>query len=70
LQFHQPVMAHRFFAVNGVRVHVEIKLVTPSAGAFTKPGAFAALGKLWEQKNIKITPNFDIAQVNIGKKPK
>ncbi len=61
-------MADWFFSVNGVRKDIEIELVTPLAGAFTKPVASAALGKLCEQKNIKITPNFDIAQVNAGKK--
>jgi sulfide:quinone oxidoreductase len=61
-------MADWFFTVNGVRDHIELELVTPLSGAFTKPMASAVLGKLCEQKNIKITPNFDIAQVNVGKK--
>ena len=61
-------MADWYFTLNGVRDHVEIELVTPLSGAFTKPVASEALGKLCEDKNIKITPNFDIAQVNVGQK--
>ncbi|MBI4796990.1 MAG: NAD(P)/FAD-dependent oxidoreductase [Deltaproteobacteria bacterium] len=61
-------MADWFFTVNGVREHIELELVTPLSGAFTKPVASAVLGKLCEQKNIKITPNFDIAEVNASGK--
>lgn len=61
-------MADWFFTVNGVRDNVELELVTPLSGAFTKPVATAALTKLCEEKNIKITPNFDIAEVNVAAK--
>jgi len=61
-------MADWFFTVNGVRKNIEIELVTPLAGAFTKPMASKAFSHIAEQKNIKITPNFDIAQVNVSKK--
>ncbi|MGO9176723.1 MAG: NAD(P)/FAD-dependent oxidoreductase [Desulfobaccales bacterium] len=61
-------MADWFFSVNGVRNDIELELVTPLSGAFTKPMAAAALGKLCEDKNIKITPNFDIAEVNASGK--
>ena len=61
-------MTYWFFSVNGVRNDIELELVTPLSGAFTKPMAAAALGKLCENKNIKITPNFDIAEVNAGAK--
>ncbi|MGO9620691.1 MAG: NAD(P)/FAD-dependent oxidoreductase [Desulfobaccales bacterium] len=61
-------MADWFFSVNGVRKDIELELVTPLAGAFTKPMASAALNKLCEDKNIKITPNFDIAEVNAADK--
>jgi len=61
-------MADWFFSVNGVRNDIELELVTPLSGAFTKPMAAAALGKLCENKNIKITPNFDIAEVNASGK--
>ncbi|MEW6668163.1 MAG: FAD-dependent oxidoreductase [Thermodesulfobacteriota bacterium] len=61
-------MADWFFTVNGVRNNVEVELVTPLAGAFTKPMAAKAFAHVAEQKNIKITPNFDIAQVNVQEK--
>ena len=61
-------MADWYFTVNGTRQDIELELVTPLAGAFTKPVASAALSKLCEEKNIKITPNFDIAEVNVGDK--
>ena len=61
-------MADWFFTVNGVRDNIEIELVTPAPGAFTKPIASKILGEVAEQKNIKITPNFDIAQVNVDEK--
>jgi sulfide:quinone oxidoreductase len=61
-------MADWFFTVNGVRKNVEIELVTPLAGAFTKPMAAKAFASIAEQKKIKITPNFDIAQVNVSEK--
>jgi len=61
-------MADWFFTVNGVRDNIEIELVTPLDGAFTKPVASKALGVVCDQKNIKITTNFDIAQVNAGEK--
>jgi len=61
-------MADWYFTVNGVRNDIELELVTPLSGAFTKPMASAALTKLCEEKNIKITPNFDIAEVNASGK--
>ncbi len=61
-------MADWFFTVNGVRNDIELELVTPLSGAFTKPMASAALSKLCEEKNIKITPNFDISEVNAAGK--
>ncbi len=61
-------MADWFFTVNGVRKDIELELVTPLSGAFTKPMASAALTKLCEEKNIKITPNFDLAEVNAAAK--
>jgi sulfide:quinone oxidoreductase len=61
-------MADWFFTVNGVRDKVEIELVTPLANVFTKPVASRALASLADQKNIKVTPNYDIAQVNAKEK--
>ncbi|MGC2432537.1 MAG: FAD/NAD(P)-binding oxidoreductase [Desulfobaccales bacterium] len=61
-------MTDWYFTVNGVRNDIELELVTPLSGAFTKPMASAALTKLCEEKNIKITPNFDLAEVNAASK--
>jgi sulfide:quinone oxidoreductase len=61
-------MADWFFEVRGVRDSVEIELVTPMAGAFSKPIASSILGDIAIHKNIKVTPNFDIAQVNADEK--
>jgi sulfide:quinone oxidoreductase len=61
-------MADWFFSVNGVRNDIELELVTPLPGAFTKPVASAALSQMCEKKNIKITTNFDLAEVNAAGK--
>jgi sulfide:quinone oxidoreductase len=53
-------MADWFFTVAGVREKVEIELVTPLSGIFTKPVA--------ERKKIKVTPSFDLARVNASEK--
>lgn len=57
-------MADWFFMMNDSRCNIEIELVTPLTGAFTKPVASAALSRMCEEKNIKIVPNFEITQVN------
>lgn len=57
-------LADWFFTVNGVRKDIEIELVTPLTGAFTKPVAAGILGKICDQKNIKITPNFALGGVD------
>lgn len=61
-------MADWYFTKNGVRDNIEIELVTPLSAAFTKPVAAEVLGHIAEEKNIKVTPNFQIAQVDNGKK--
>ena len=61
-------MSDWFFDTHGVRKNIEIELVTPLAGAFTKPQASAMLGKLAEDKNVKVTPNFQISGVDAGRK--
>ncbi len=61
-------MADWFFTKNGYRDKIEIELVTPMAGAFSKPIASKILGQVAGQKNIKVTPNFDVAQVNANEK--
>jgi sulfide:quinone oxidoreductase len=61
-------MADWFFTKNGVRQNIEIELVTPLSAAFTKPVAAGILGKICEEKNIKVTPNYQIAQVDVPNK--
>jgi len=61
-------MADWFFTVNGCRDKVEIEFVTPLDNVFTKPVAAKALAEVASQKNIKVTPYFDLAQVNASEK--
>ena len=61
-------LADWFFMNQDSRCNIEIELVTPLTGAFTKPVAAEILGKMCEDKNIKIVPNFELAQVNADKK--
>lgn len=57
-------LADYYFGLKGIRDRVEIELITPLTGAFTKPVAAEALGRLAVEKNIKITPGFDVASVD------
>ena len=57
-------MADWFFTVNGVRDKIDIEFVTPLDNVFTKPVAAKILAEVTAQKNIKVTPYFDLAQVN------
>jgi sulfide:quinone oxidoreductase len=61
-------MSDWYFAVNGVRDHIDIELVTPLPGAFTKPQASEMLGNLAKEKNVKVTPNFQISGVDAARK--
>jgi len=61
-------MADWFFTVNGVRDKVEIEFVTPLDNVFTKPVAAKILAEVAVKKNIKVTPHFDLAQVNAAEK--
>lgn len=61
-------LADWFFMINDSRCNIEIELVTPLTGAFTKPVAAEILGKLCEEKNIKIVPNFEIGGVDTDRK--
>ncbi len=53
-----------YFTEKGLRDQVEIHLVTPLPGAFTKPKASAFFSKLIEEKNIKVTASYDLAEVD------
>lgn len=57
-------LADAYFSERGIRDQVEIRLVTPLPGAFTKPKASAFFSQLIEQKNIKITASYDLAEVD------
>jgi sulfide:quinone oxidoreductase len=57
-------LADWFFHEQGKRDRVELTLVTPLTGAFTKPRASQLLGDIMEQKNIKIVPEFVVERVD------
>jgi sulfide:quinone oxidoreductase len=61
-------MADWYFTAMGVRDKVELELVTPLDNVFTKPVAAKILATFAQKKNIKVTPHFDLAQVNAGEK--
>ncbi|MFH1563868.1 MAG: FAD/NAD(P)-binding oxidoreductase [Nitrospirota bacterium] len=61
-------LADYYFHKKGIRDKVEIELVTPLTGAFTKPIASGVFTKIAEQKGIKITPNFNLSEVDNVKK--
>ncbi|MBW1999929.1 MAG: NAD(P)/FAD-dependent oxidoreductase [Deltaproteobacteria bacterium] len=61
-------MADWFFASKGERGKIEIELVSPLDGMFTKPMAAKTFKDFAGMKNIKFTGNFDIAQVNPDEK--
>jgi len=62
-------LADAYFTERGMRDKVELHLVTPLSGAFTKPTSSRVLGEFLERKGIQVTPDFDIARVdNEGKK--
>jgi sulfide:quinone oxidoreductase len=57
-------LADWFFHERGIRDEVELVLVTPLPGAFTKPRAAAMLGDMLERKNIKLESEFMIMEVD------
>jgi len=57
-------LADAYFTKRGIRDKVEIIFTTPMSGAFTKPKATAMLGKLLEEKNIKLIPDFYVESVD------
>ncbi len=52
----------------GIRDRVDLTLVTPLPGAFTKPRATKILGNMLEEKNIKVVPDFMVERVDPDKK--
>lgn len=61
-------LADYFFTQKGNRNNIEISLVTPLSGAFTKPIATRILTEIAERKNIKIVPDFSIGSIDTEKK--
>lgn len=61
-------LADAYFTERGLRDDIEIRLVTPLPGAFTKPKASAFFSQLIESKNIKITASYDLAEVDCENK--
>lgn len=61
-------MADWFFTVSGVRENVELELVTPLGGVFTKPIAAEALAHVAQKKGINVVPNFHVSKVNTGER--
>ncbi len=57
-------LADWFFHEQGIRQAVELSLVTPLSGAFTKPRTSEVLGRLLEKKGIRVEPEFQIERVD------
>jgi sulfide:quinone oxidoreductase len=61
-------LADDFFTKKGIRDKVEITLVTPLPGAFTKPVATKMLSDLLKEKNIHVVSEFYIEHIDNDKK--
>jgi len=59
-------LADYYFTQKGIRDRIEISLVTPYTGAFTKPNANRILSKVAEDKGIKVVPNFATSAVDMA----
>ncbi len=57
-------LADWFFHEQGIRDRVDLALVTPLSGAFTKPRASERLGGMLEDKRIRVIPEFNIERVD------
>jgi sulfide:quinone oxidoreductase len=57
-------LADWFFHLRNLRSKVELTLVTPLSGAFTKPKASFALSGLLKQKGIQVVPDFALSDVD------
>jgi sulfide:quinone oxidoreductase len=61
-------LADYYFAQRGIRDRIEISLVTPYTGAFTKPNANRILSKVAQAKRIKVVPDFATSSVDMAAK--
>jgi sulfide:quinone oxidoreductase len=57
-------LADYYFHLKGIRDQIDISLVTPFSGAFTKPNANRILSEIAEQKRIHVVPSFSIERVD------
>ncbi len=57
-------LADSYFRDRGIRDRVDIALVTPLDGAFTRPVAAKALGNLLDEKGIELVPEFNTGEVD------
>jgi sulfide:quinone oxidoreductase len=61
-------LADEYFARRGIRNKVDLQLVTPLPGAFTKPIAARTLGDFLARKGITVVPEFNVARVDSKQK--
>ncbi len=61
-------LADAYFTKRGMRDKVDLHLVTPLSGAFTKATCNRVLGGFLERKGISVTPDFAIARVDSAEK--
>lgn len=61
-------LADYYFREKGIRDRIEISLVTPYTGAFTKPNANRILSKVANEKGIRVVPNFATSAVDVDKR--
>jgi len=57
-------LADWFFHEQGIRDKVELTLVTPLPGAFTKPKAASLLGDILAEKGINVVTEFNVGRVD------
>ena len=61
-------LADWHFRERGVRDRIDISLVTPYTGAFTKPNANRILSKVAADKGIRVVPNFATSAVDADRR--
>ncbi len=61
-------LAEEFFTKKGMRDKVDITIVTPMSGVFTKPIATQMLSELLNEKNINVVADFYIERIDNDKK--
>ncbi len=62
------MLADWYFHDQGIRDRVELQLVTPLGGAFTKPKASELLGDILVEKGIEVVSDFSIMEVEPDEK--